>query len=233
MDSLRASTTAAAVAAGAMLAAGCAPPPARDAFSASGELVALSGGDAGAARACFVCHGLQGQGDARATPRLAGLPYGYLLKQLEDYATGRRQDPAMSPIAKVLDAESRRAVAAYYAGLPAATARVNAAVSADAQAERLYHRGDPERGLPACAACHGSAGEGVGAGNPPLAGQPEAYLAAQMRLWRLGKRRNDPLNLMVEISRRLTPAEAEAIARYAAEPTPRSAETAARPAASL
>ena len=47
-----------------------------DRFSATGELVALSGAGAGAANACVTCHGLQGQGDGAGAPRLAGLDAG-------------------------------------------------------------------------------------------------------------------------------------------------------------
>ncbi len=61
--------------------------------------------------------------------------------------------------------------------------------------------------LNSCAVCHGAAGEGVGAGNPPLGGQPAGYIADQLRQWQLSQRRNDPGNLMLAISRQLTPAE--------------------------
>lgn len=214
-----------------LLLAGCAPERARDPFTATGEVIALSGGDAGAARACFTCHGLRGEGDGRATPRLAGLPAGYLQRQMIDYAEGRRSDKVMSPIAKALDHDDRRAVANYYAALPAPAAVV-AVARGGGEAERLYQRGDPARGLPACAACHGAAGEGIGPANPPLAGQPAAYLAEQMKRWRSSERRNDPQNVMLAISRRLTPAEAEEISRYASGLSPAAAPAAGRQAAS-
>jgi cytochrome c553 len=79
----------------------------------------------------------------------------------------------------------------------------------------LYHQGDPKRGLLACAACHGEQGQGLGPANPPLAGQSAAYLAEQLRLWRLAKRRNDPGDVMLRISQLLTPLEAQALATYA------------------
>lgn len=207
-----------------LLLAGCAPEPTRDPFTASGQVIAFSGGDAGAAQACFTCHGLRGEGDGGASPRLAGLPAGYLQRQLIDYADGRRADKVMAPIARALDDDDRRAVAAYYAALPApaqAAGRSTAAVAGETA--RLYHHGDAERGLAACAACHGQAGEGVGPGNPPLAGQPPAYLAEQLDRWRRSQRRNDPQNAMLAISRRLTADEAEALARYASALAPAAA----------
>lgn len=190
----------------------------------------MGGGDAGPPGACFTCHGLQGEGDGEIAPRLAGLPVGYLQKQLEDYAAGLRPDATMRSIARALDADERRRAAVYYAGLqPPAT---GASGSASAAATRvLYHQGSAARNLPACASCHGARGEGVGPANPPLAGQPPGYLKAQLAQWRRSERRNDPRGAMLAISQRLTTDEVEALARYAAAPWPGIAPTDAPPAA--
>lgn len=208
------------------------------ALSATGRTIAMSGGAGGARNACFTCHGLNGAGDGVSTPRLAGLQAGYLQKQMEDYASGLRADPVMTPVAKALDDEARRAVAAYYAGL-----RTPAGGEA-APAPVLWTRGDLERGLQPCAACHGDQGQGVGGGQPALAGQPEAYTREQLEHWRLAKRRNDPRGAMADIARKLTPAEIDAIAvwlrRRSASPAPATdaasasgaSEAAARSAAS-
>src|SRR5690554_2935179 len=72
--------------------------PVETASVAQGQLIAVGGGPGGAGAACFSCHGLQGQGDAGgAFPRLAGLDAHYLAKQMEDYASGARPDPVMTP----------------------------------------------------------------------------------------------------------------------------------------
>lgn len=188
-----------------------AEPRATDPFTASGELVALSGGDYGARGACFSCHGLDGMGNGAGAPRLAGLSRGYLFRQLDDYARGRRRHPEMEAIAGALDENSKQAVAAYYADMVPGPMGAAAAEGVPA----LYAQGDPERGLASCASCHGALGEGIGPANPPLAGQSSAYIAAQLYKWRSGERRNDPLNVMLEVSRQLTPAEIEALAAYA------------------
>ena len=86
----------------------------------------------------------------------------------------------------------------------------------------------------ACFTCHGLAGEGLGAANPPLGGQPAAYLAAQMDNWRLSTRRNDPGNVMLRISQRLTPREIASLSAYAAAlpgDLPRQVSRGASPAA--
>ena len=181
-----------------------------DRFSADGRLIAVSGGGSTAANACFTCHGLDGDGNGAGSPRLAGLDEGYLARQLEAYADGRREHSQMSWIAKRLSHAERQAVSTYYSRLPP---RLADGASADRLA--LYHEGDPSRGLAACSACHGEQGEGIGPANPPLAGQPAGYLAEQLDLWREARRRNDPGGVMLRISQLLTPSESRALARYA------------------
>jgi cytochrome c553 len=170
----------------------------------SGEAIAFGAGSGGPADACFQCHGLKGEGDELA-PRLAG--------QSAGYARRWRDDPEMSPIAARLSDGERIAVAAYYAGLgerrpgqirPAASGRV------------LYLDGDPERGLPPCARCHGPRGRGVGQAYPGLYAQPVEYVTAQLHAFRKSKRRNDPEDAMGAVARRLTPAEIESVAAYVA-----------------
>ena len=205
---------------------------AADRFTATGELIALSGGDAGAPNACIACHGVDGRGNGAGAPRLAGLDRGYMAAQLDAYASGRRRHPEMEAIARKLTAGQQDAVSAYYATLPFAPAAWAAPPSS--AAATLYHRGDPARGLAACASCHGARGEGVGAAYPPLGGQPQAYLAEQLDQWRSSARRNDPENAMLKISRALSQAESAALAAYASAlpgDPPRPESRAASPAA--
>ena len=186
------------------------PAVVKDAFNRDGEVIALSGGSAGAAHACVACHGLKGEGDGNLAPRLAGLDRGYIARQLGFYADGQRIDARMVAVAKALTGEERQLVAAYYAALPARRACLTAPVSASL----LYSQGDASRGVAACAACHGARGEG-NAGNPPLAGQPALYLDRQMAEWRDGNRYGDPLGVMTRIAKTLTPAESAALTAYA------------------
>ncbi len=193
------------------LTAGCRPATNRtgEAFTATGELIALSGGEGGVGAACFSCHGQQGQGDGLSAPRLAGLDAGYLQKQLDDYAADLRHDDVMTPIAKRLDHDDRRAVAAWYAALPAPDR-----IGASAPAPAVYLTGDARRGVVACAACHGPVGQGVGPANPALAGQPRAYIVDQLRRWKKAERRNDPREVMTAAAAPLTEAEMRAIAAW-------------------
>lgn len=190
--------------------AACSPvdPRGGDDFSASGEIIAMSGGDGGPANACFTCHGLDDAGDGVSVPRLAGLDAGYLQKQLADYALKTRADPVMSPIAQWLDDDEQHAVAVWYAAMP------DPAATPAGPPPPIWLRGAPERGVVACASCHGVDGQGAGAGNPAVHGQPAAYTLDQLRRWKQGERRNDPRGVMAEAVAGLTDAEMRTIAAW-------------------
>ncbi len=177
------------------------------AFTATGEIIAMGGGEGGPANACFSCHGLDGTGDGVSVPRLAGLDVGYLQKQMSDYANDLRADPVMTPIARWLNDDDQRAVAAWYAAMPAPGPK-----RAAGPAPAIYLIGDPARGAPACASCHGADGLGVGAGNPAISGQPAAYTLDQLRRWKRAERRNDPRSVMTDAVAGLTDVELSTIA---------------------
>ena len=195
-----------------ILVTGCSGPvEVSDAFSRTGEVIALSGGSGGARFACATCHGLKGQGDGHRAPRLAGLDPGYLARQIDFYAEGQRINPQMVAVAKSLTLSEREKVVAYYSAL----APLRACPAADAPIAALYRSGDRSRGIASCASCHGGAGEG-NAGNPALAGQPAPYLERQLADWRDGDRYGDPLGVMTRIAKALTPAESAALSVHAA-----------------
>ena len=62
-----------------------------------------------------------------------------------------------------------------------------------------------------CAVCHGEFGMSVLANAPNLAGQPEAYLAEQLKAYRSGKRSNE---IMTVIAKPLTDSEIADIASW-------------------
>ena len=205
-----------------MLMAGCAQlAPRQDAFEASGEVIALSGGDAGARGACVTCHGLKGEGDGHLAPRLAGLDRGYFARQMEYYSKGMRAHPHMTWIADTLDGPAREKLAAYYAALPEPAASQGKRESCVGAV--LYHHGDPARGLQSCASCHGADGRGVGLGNPPVRAQPKPYITEQLHRWRKGERYGDAGRVMMRVSRLLTEAETQQVGGYSPDPQDASA----------
>lgn len=181
--------------------------------------------------ACMSCHGARGEGLAAAGyPRLAGQAAAYLEKQLRAFAGGQRVNPQMQAIASALDDNQIRAVAAYYGKLPgwqaAPSAPLAAANPADAPPEawtrgqKLAIRGNWDKEIPACFACHGPAGEGVAPHFPALSGQPAAYTRSQLKAWQSGTRTHDPQGLMKSVALRMSPAEIDAVSAYLANPLP-------------
>ena len=169
--------------------------PREDRWSRSGELIAMSGGEAGARHACIGCHGARGEGNGFDAPRLAGLPAGYLQKQMEDYAAGLRPHAVMRDVARFLDSHERVRVAGYYVALPPVAGTPAPREVPGPAAAALYAR--------ACQRCHGPGGEGTPLG-PPLAGQPAFYLVQQLQDWQVAKRRGDGNHEMVKVSQALT-----------------------------
>lgn len=171
---------------------------------------------AGPALACQSCHGAAGEGHApTGVPRLAGLPSAYLQRQLEAFAQGERKSPLMGPIAKSLTPADRSAVSEHYAALPLPLAAPRAdVVQPGGVGALLATRGRWSDALPACEQCHAPGGRGVGADFPPLAGQPSAYIAAQLKAWREGTRGPGPMGLMPVIAKKLSDNEAQQVAAY-------------------
>ncbi|MBJ6127011.1 c-type cytochrome [Microvirga splendida] len=177
------------------------------------------------AGACFQCHGMDGKGDAAAAfPRLTDQVYKYLYDSLQDYASGARQSPIMTPIAKALSDQQMRDVSAYYA------AQKDAPYGPSPQADpsvlqygaAIAAVGHAPRGVQGCINCHGPDGFGLPPTYPYLAGQNAAYLEAQLRAWKTGERKGDGFGLMENIAKRLTDEEIHAVSQYYAAIRPRS-----------
>jgi cytochrome c553 len=183
---------------------------------------AVSSGDAGRGGAlaapCAGCHGAKGISPSDQFPNLAGQSADAVFKQLHDFHSGKRVSPFMQGIAAVLTEPQMADLAAHFASLPAAPAATSAP-------PRLVTLGDPTRGLPPCAACHGPMGHKAGA--PDLAGQKAAYLQAQLEAFAAGTRRNDINQQMREIAHELKPDEIAAVAKWYGAPAASAPEKAA------
>lgn len=194
-----------------------------DAVRAVDAAAITTQGNGKGAAPCMACHGADGGGQAGAgNPRLAGLDAAYLQKQLDDFASGTRASPAMQATATALSEDERAALAVYYSKLPIPPALMKPTTpvpAADSVGAELATRGRWGQQLPACVQCHGPAGVGVGAHFPPLAGQPAAYIEAQLKAWQQGSRHNDPLQLMQHLSAALSAQDIHAVADwFAAQP---------------
>ncbi|MFD2096009.1 c-type cytochrome [Corallincola platygyrae] len=175
-----------------------------------------------AAATCAACHGTDGNATVTIYPKIAGQHASYILKQLKEFKLGMqtggkegRYDPVMGGMAMPLDETTMENLAAFYASqtmAPGATPEDVIEVG-----EQLYRGGDPERGLPACLACHGPRGVGSSLAKfPAISAQHPEYTKAQLDKFKSGDRANDMNGMMRDIAMKLTDEEIEILAKYLA-----------------
>jgi cytochrome c553 len=169
---------------------------------------------------CGACHGEQGVSPTSFIPSLAGMDAAVIYKQLGDYRSGKRLWGVMSAMAGALNDQDSADVAVWYAhrtdepkpeageGGP----QTGHGPRQDAPTTRLIHAGDPGRGIPPCAACHGPVAHKLGA--PALRGQHADYIERQLMAFAQGMRRNDINLQMRTIAAQLTQEETHALAVY-------------------
>jgi cytochrome c553 len=175
-----------------------------------------SAAGAKAAQVCAACHGPDGNSPVPAYPKLAGQHPEYLAKQLAAFkANTDRKNPVMMPMATVLSPDDMRNVAAYFSEQKAkeGSARNAATVRLG---EKIYRGGIAEKGVAACAGCHGPAGSGIPAQYPRLAGQWFDYTKLQLTNFRAGLRKNDPAGAMRGVAANLSDPEIDAVSDYIA-----------------
>lgn len=68
---------------------------------------------------CRVCHGLDGVGTNPTVPNIGGQSETYLVKQLQDFRDGRREDPQMTIMAESLSDADIHDLAAWYGSIRA------------------------------------------------------------------------------------------------------------------
>jgi cytochrome c553 len=176
-------------------------------------------GGAIAKAVCAACHGPDGNATGNAFPKLAGQHEAYLEKQLYNFKVApgatvpTRYNAIMGAYATALSDTDIRNVAAYFAGqeYKPATAKDKDTV---ALGQKIWRGGIAEKGVPACAACHGPTGAGIPVQYPRLAGQWGEYNEAQLTAFKGGVRKNNVAMWM--IASRLSEAEIKAVSDYAA-----------------
>ncbi len=150
---------------------------------------------------CKTCHGTVNG----PVPRLDIQGADYLEAQLDAYASGKRPSGIMAQAASIVPRDSFAALSKELAEAGARLAEKDPA--RDTTGAALARRGT--RDVPACLACHGG---GDALKGPVLFGQTEAFLAAQLRLWRDGTYDHD--KLMHAAARDLTEDQIDALSRY-------------------
>ncbi len=162
---------------------------------------------------CVACHGVNGNSANPEWPNIAGQHAPYMLKQLQAFKSGERQNPLMTPIAMTLSEDDMADLAAFYetqtlTGLEANPDQVEAG-------QRLYRGGDLDTHVAACTGCHGPRGQGnPTALYPAIQGQHATYIAAQLRAFRAGTRQTDPNGMMRDVARTMSDDQIDALAAY-------------------
>ena len=173
-----------------------------------------------ASTVCVACHGADGNSPSPVNPILAGQGSEYLLKQLIEFKSvdgkpALRNNPIMAGMTAALSPEDMQSLAVYFS-----QQKLKPATAADATlveaGKSLWRKGDFERGVPACAGCHGPAGAGIPAQFPRLAGQYPEYIDLQLKNFRIGERSNDAAMMMRNIAEKLSDKQIKAVADYAA-----------------
>lgn len=169
---------------------------------------------------CVACHSADGNSSIPANPILAGQHREYLLKQLSEFksADGKpqvRNNAIMLGMTATLGEEEMRGLAHYFSQQKLKPARASDAKLV-AAGKTLWRKGDPDKGIPACAGCHGPAGAGIPAQYPRLAGQHAEYTETQLKNFRAEERSNDPERMMRTIADKLSDKQIKALADYIA-----------------
>ncbi|NQY65429.1 MAG: cytochrome c4 [Alteromonadaceae bacterium] len=167
---------------------------------------------------CAACHGADGNSLVPIYPKLAGQSAAYMAKQLADFKLGAmsggkegRADAVMGGMVMALSDQDMLDLAAYFSSQSISVGNG----SANAAGEKLYLGGDAERGITACASCHGNDGKGMAlAGFPALGSQNSAYLKEQLEEFRSGVRANDKGSIMRDIAAKLDDEDIAALMQH-------------------
>lgn len=165
---------------------------------------------------CTVCHGAKGVSINPEWPSLAGQHADYLVKQLQDFKSGKtRPSAVMMPLVADLSEQDMNELGEYYASLPLPEGETPKQYLS--RGEQLYRGGDFKKHITACIACHGPRGTGNSqAGFPVLSGQQAVYTTQQLEAFKHGKRSNDLNAIMRDISKRMSKKDMEAVSHYVA-----------------
>lgn len=166
---------------------------------------------------CALCHSLDGVSRMAKFPKLAGQVPAYIEKQIRDFRVAKRTNDGeqMQGMAGLIAEKDIPVVAKYFGALPPPPP-ADPPPDGDRKAGRaLYHTGDPTRGLPACASCHGK-DKVAQSGAPRLEAQHADYVIKQLTDFRAGDRANDPGGVMAGVAAKLSDAEIRAVGGYLA-----------------
>ncbi|WP_259461570.1 cytochrome c4 [Paraburkholderia fungorum] len=163
---------------------------------------------------CSGCHGVGGRSESPMFPKLNAQTPEYIEAQLKGFREHARGENTardyMWGMAALLDVAAVKSLADYFSHQPA-TRGATGDVALTAKGKEIFGRGVPDKGVPACATCHGTEAQGVGA-FPRLAGQHKEYLLHQIEVFKNGTRGNAPV--MSAVAHTLNDEQVKAVAVY-------------------
>lgn len=172
---------------------------------------------------CIVCHGAAGISPVQGFPDLAGQWPQYLLKQLHNFKSKKRDDPLakgtmIDAVKTIHNEQEMEDLVAFFSSLPPPKAKpVPTSTKEKALWEAgkaIFYGGVRATDVPACEACHSTTGAGMPPEFPRLAGQDKTYLVEQLTYFHDGTRANDPNGIMRDIAGRLDKQEILALATF-------------------
>ncbi len=167
---------------------------------------------------CAGCHNPDGNSAIPMNPILAGQHAEYITKQLMDFKAtdvepAKRNSPVMSSMVAALSQEDMKKLGEYYAQQKTIPSQVAADEKLLDAGKVLYHGGNIEHGIPACASCHGPTGSGIPPHYPGIAGQHAEYTLTQLNHFNTGDRANDN-KVMQKVVSRMNAQEKRAVSVY-------------------
>ncbi len=173
----------------------------------------LAKGEASFGTVCAACHAPDGNSIIPVNPKLAQQHPEYLIKQLQEFKSGKRANPIMMGMASTLSDSDVQNVA-YWVASKSAKPGFAKDKELVALGERIYRGGIADRQIAACAGCHSPNGAGIPAQYPRLSGQHADYAVAQLTAFRDGVRGNSLQ--MTQVAAKLNDREIRAVADYIA-----------------
>ncbi len=173
----------------------------------------LAKGEASFNAACPACHGAGGNSAVPVNPSLAQQHPDYIVKQLQEFKSGKRANPIMMGMAASLSDDDMKNIGAWL-GKQKAQPGFAKEPELVALGERIYRGGIADRQIAACAGCHSPTGAGIPAQYPRLAGQHADYAVAQLTAFRDGVRKNSIQ--MNQVAAKMNDREIKAVADYIA-----------------
>jgi cytochrome c553 len=170
-------------------------------------------GEASYTAVCAACHGADGNSGSPAYPKLAHQHPEYLVKQLQEFKSGKRANAIMSGFAGALADDDMKNIAYWLT-----SQKPKAGFAKDKElvtlGEKIYRGGIADRQVPACAGCHSPNGAGIPSQYPRLSGQHSDYTTAQLVAFRDGVRKNSlPMS---QVAAKMNDREIKAVADYIA-----------------